>query len=142
MTVEQDQAAAPFEPAARSRLKLGAVMDLAAPAMLALVVSVGVGLYFERRADARIHDALMARPDIAVVNDIGLVQLAISNGANRYNAQEITAEIERMIKGAGLEDTILVSRSMVMYAPSEATIEVAEAKPQVELKAAARGIGP
>lgn len=137
MTAEAEQQAP-----ARPRMKLGSVMDLAVPAVLALVVSVGVGLVFERRADARIRDALMVRPDIAVVNDIGLVQLAISNGANRYNPQEVTAEIERMIKAAGLEDTILVSRSMVMYAPMEATIEVAEPTPKVEVKAAAREIRP
>lgn len=126
-------------PAVRSRWA-GMALDMAGPALLAVLVCVVASVVIEHRVDARVSQVLQERPQIAVVDDIGLVRLAISNGADRFNPAEVTAEIERMVTNAGLQDTILVSQSMVMYSPPDA--RVATAAPTPEPQQPVREIGP
>lgn len=120
--------------------KLSWLGDAAATALLATVVSVAVGFIIEKRVEDQVEAALLQRPDIAVVDDLGLVRLAISNGADRYDPAQVSSEIERMVEGAGLGDTILLSRSMVIYTPPEASIDVAA--PKLDAAAPRREIGP
>ena len=126
--------------AAKSGLKSGWFSDAAMTAMIAVVVSITAGFVIERRVETKIEQALMARPDIAVVDDLGLVRLAISNGANRYDPAQVSSEIERLVEGAGLGDTILLSQSMVIYSPPGAEIDVAA--PKLRDESPRREIGP
>lgn len=140
MTTEQ-VGAAPQAPVAPVKKRLGgAALDLAGPALLAVLVSVCAGMIIEHRVQERVSHALQERPQIAVVDDIGLIRLAINNGADRFNPAEVTSEIERMVVQAGLEDTILVSQSMVLYSPPES--RVATAEPEPEPRQPVREIGP
>lgn len=69
------------------------------------------------------------RPDVAVVDDFALIKLAIDNGASRTSAQEISSEIARIVKGSGMDNTILLSRSMILYAPDGSIAKVSAAPP-------------
>lgn len=120
--------------------RTGWITDAATTVLLAGVVCLGMAVIIERRVDAKVEQALLHRPDIAVVDDLGLVRLAISNGANRYDPAEMTSEIERMVESAGLGDTILLSQSMVIYSPPEAEIEVSA--PKAAPTTPRREIGP
>lgn len=120
--------------AAAMPARSGLLLDLAVPVMLALVTSAVVGFIVEKRLTARFATEKPDRPPVAVVDDIGLIRLAIENGANRYNPKEVAAEVERMVIDAGLEDTVLISQSMVLYSPPDARIEVAAPKPAAAAK--------
>lgn len=112
----------------------GAVLDMVGPVTLAAAASIAVGLVVEHRMEARLAEMAPAGPAVVVVDDIGLVRLAIENGADRYNPQAIASEIERLVAEAGLGDSVLISQSMVLYSPEEARIEVAEPKPEPQLR--------
>lgn len=127
--------AAPGQPVEQAKAaRSGGWLDIGMSAMVSALVCLVGGIIIEHRVDAKVEQAILARPDLAVVDDIGLVRLAIANGADRFKPAEVTAEIERIVAGAGLEKTILVSRSMVMYSPPEARIEVAQPTPTAVLQ--------
>jgi len=138
--VEQASPSTPQAPTRVRRTLGGAALDLAGPTLLTVLVCVLASFVIEHRVEARVAKLMQERPQIAVVDDIGLVRLAISNGADRFNPAEVTAEIERMVAKAGLQDTILVSQSMVMYTPPQARISTAD--PEPESISPVREIGP
>lgn len=119
---------------AQRRRDWGWLVELSTPLVISVAVVFGASLIIEKRVEQKLEEALRSRPDIAVVDDIGLVQLAIQKGADRYNPAQVSSVIEQMVGDAGLQDTILVSRSMVMYSPPESRIEVATPQPAVSLK--------
>lgn len=102
-----------------------------------LVVAGGLGFWLDKRADARVQDVLGNRPDVAVVDDIALIKLAIDQGADRYNPASVLEGIGKIVHKNGLENTVLLSQSMVMYAPQPMRIHVAATKatsPEREIK--------
>ena len=69
-------------------------------------------------------------PDVLVVDDIALIKLAIDNGADRYNPDEIRGEVDRIVRSNGMDNSILLSRSMILYAPTRNQVSVsARAEP-------------
>lgn len=90
-----------------------------------LCVAGALGLWFEQRNEARMQAMIDSRPDMAVVDDIALIKLAIDSGADRYNPASVMEGIGKIVDKNGLADTVLLSQSMVMYAPPANRIHVA-----------------
>lgn len=88
-----------------------------------------------RATSEQIDTALTDRPDIAIVDDVALVRLAIGNGADRYKPKEVLEEIERMVKSAGMSNSVLLSQSMVLYSPPHIRVDTAppDEKPRREI---------
>lgn len=89
-----------------------------------LIVSAATILWSDHQSNRRMEALIAERPDIAVVDDIALIQLAIDNGADRYQPAAILAEISDIVKANGMENTILLSKSMIMYAPDANRLDV------------------
>ena len=111
----EDQAA----DAGRRQEGMGAgtlLMLLAWPTVLAGVLFFAI--------NHRLDVELESRPRVSIVDEVKLVKLAIDNGANRQRPLEVMAKIEDMIKDAGLEDNILLGKSMIMYSPRGLQLDV------------------
>lgn len=63
-------------------------------------------------------------PDVLVVDDIALIKLAMNNGADRNSPDSIRAEVDRIVAANGMQNSILLSRSMILYAPPGSQVSV------------------
>lgn len=97
-----------------------------------LVVAGLTVAYINKVADERMTALIDKRPDVAVVDDIALIKLAIDNGADRYNPGSVMTEIGKIVDKHDLEDTILLSQSMILYAPPANRIRVNPGAGQAE----------
>lgn len=119
-------AAAPAASAAAPEAKSGG-MSTAMFSFVLIWPLVVAGLsiaYLDKKGDERMQALIDKRPDVAVVDDIALIKLAIDNGADRYNPGSIMTEIGKIVDKHELENTILLSQSMIMYAPPANRIRV------------------
>lgn len=137
MSIEERQEAPVAETVVASRnSRSGLLIDLALPVLLAVVASLATGYFVEKRVEDNLEQRLgEERPyqaGVAVVDDIGLIRLAIDRGADRFNTKSVSDEITRIVQEAGLEGTVLISPSQVLYAPPEAMIDVAQPAPRPE----------
>jgi len=129
MSTDTNQAAEQAAPAAAAEQesRAGGGMSLGAFTFMLVwplvVAGVAVG-YMNHRADKRMVEMINTRPDVAVVDDIALIKLAIDNGADRYNPASVMTEIGRIVDKNNLENTILLSQSMILYAPPSNRIRV------------------
>ena len=97
-----------------------------------LVVAVGAGYIIDKRAAANLSAELLARPQIAVVDEVAMVGLALDAGADRYDPRSVARTVGKIVERNGYGDSILLSKSMVLYAPDTAELAVssdAEAPP-------------
>lgn len=129
---EQDTQPVVEEQAAAAPGRSGLLLDLALPAILAVLASLATGYLVEKRIEARLDAQASERQPyqagVAVVDDIGLIRLAIERGADRFNTKSVSDEIARIVEEAGLQDTVLISPSQVLYAPPDVMIDVAAPK--------------
>lgn len=92
-----------------------------------LIVGAATMIWTNKQSTERMETLIATRPDIAVVDDVALIKLAMDNGADRFSPASVIAEIEAIVKRNGMEDTILLSRSMIMYAPESKRLDVRSA---------------
>lgn len=86
-------------------------------AALAYVITV-------REVDKRMEGSVAQRADVVVVDDVALIRMAIDEGADRFDPNAVMNGIRKIVERNGLNNTILLSQSMIMYAPPANRIQV------------------
>ena len=128
MSEIHEAVAAPKKPASAG-LSLG---SLALILLYPLVVTGLGGVWANQKAEEKVMVQALKSPPVVVVDDLSLIKLAIDNGANRYHAREVSAEIARIVQNAGMGDSIVLSKSMILYAPDSNEVRVRNAQPDLQ----------
>lgn len=123
--VEVPAAEVPAQPAASAGGREGGIGLMAWFAIICWPLLVATATYIHLN-----KKMVEMTPDVLVVDDIALIKLAIDNGADRYNPDAIRDEVDRIVRSSGMDNSILLSRSMILYAPTRNQVSVsARAEP-------------
>lgn len=99
-----------------------------------IVVATLALLWNQHQTERAVAAAAAELPKVAVVDELDLLQMVIDSGVDQTNPRAMLAGIDSMIQSSGLGDTIVVSKSMVMYAPEKAQIVIRNPKPSATLE--------
>jgi len=121
----------PAVAAARPQLSLGVWLFLLC---WPIVVATLALLWSQHRTEQALEAAAAKLPKVAVVDELELLQMVIDTGVDQTNPRAMVEGIDSLIQSSGLGDTIVVSKSMVMYSPENAQIVIRSPRPSATLE--------
>jgi len=89
------------------------------------IVIATAAMYWSGKQHAKsLEDLAASRPEVVVVDDLALLELVIERGADPTDPRELFEGIKLVVEENGLDNTVLLSESMVMYTPDPARIVI------------------